>query len=396
MSKTPQEFTNPGDPNPQGSQPQSDTGTEGFVPPDISEGDLQAEAVEQALQEVLADVDPDILSLKDEIEKSLVASTRAVSASEFSAQEAGGSNIVGVGIGFPDADSLLSGFSNNLTLGQASLNIYTLDTLSADQLLSEVSAVAGTRSLSELSINQIPTGHIDAQNQRALFRPAPAGVSVGHFGITAGTFGALSTGLRAPRSSRLLVLSNNHVLANSNNARVGDPILQPGSADGGRNPADQIAILESWVPINFAGGANYVDAATGWAWPDRVRRELKYESGGREIYFNVNSTPVAPVLNQIVGKTGRTTNLTQGRITDISATIQVNFGGGRVALFRDQLAIRSTSAAPFSAGGDSGSLIWTWDNRWAPVGLLFAGGGDITFANKIQRVLAALDIRLIT
>jgi hypothetical protein len=30
------------------------------------------------------------------------------------------------------------------------------------------------------------------------------------------------------------------------------------------------------------------------------------------------------------------------------------------------------------------------------VGLLFAGGGNVTFANKIGRVLTALDIRLIT
>ncbi len=396
MSNAPQEFTNPGSSNPQESLTQGQTGMEGFLPPEINEGSLQAEAVEQALQEVLAEVDADLLALKDEIEKSLIASTKAIASSTLSAQEAGGSNIVGVGIGFPDPESILSGLSTNPILGKMSLNIYTLDTLSVDQLLGEVSAVAGTRSLSELSINQIPTGHIDALNQRARFRPAPGGVSVGHYAITAGTLGCLSTGNRPPRSSRILILSNNHVLANSNQGPVGANILQPGPYDGGQNPADLVAILESWVPINFAGGTNYVDCATAWAWPERVRRELKYESGGQEIYFQVSSTPVAPVINQIVGKTGRTTNLTQGRIKDLSATISVNYGGGRVAVFKDQLTIQGTSSAPFSAGGDSGSLIWTWDNRWAPVGLLFAGGGAYTFANKIQRVLAALDIRLYT
>lgn len=395
MSNAPQEFTNPESSNPQESLPPGETGTEGFLPPEINENSLQSEALEQALQEVLAEVDADLLSLKGEIEKSLIASTKAIASSGFLAQEAGGSHIVGVGIGFPDPDSILSDLSTNSIPGKASLNVYTLDTLSVNQLLSEVSAIAGTSALSELSINQIPTGHIDALNQRARFRPAPGGVSVGHFAITAGTLGCLSTGNRAPRSSRLLILSNNHVLANSNNARVNDAILQPGPADGGRNPADQVAVLESWVPINFAGGTNYVDCATAWAWPDRVRRELKYESGGNEVYFRVNSTPVAPTSNLVVGKTGRTTNLTQGRITDLSATISVNYGG-RIAIFKDQLGIKSTSAAPFSAGGDSGSLIWTWDGRLAPVGLLFAGGGGNTFANKIQRVLVALDIRLYT
>jgi len=192
-----------------------------------------------------------------------------------------------------------------------------------------------------------------------------------------------------------MILSNNHVLANENKGKVGDCICQPGPYDGGKCPADQVAILESWVPVNFAGGTNYVDCATAWAWPDRVRRELMYERSGSNIFFRVSSTPVAPTLNLIVGKTGRTTDLTQGRITDISATIRVGYGAG-TALFKDQLTIVSTSSAPFSAGGDSGSLIWTWDNRWAPVGLLFAGGGGYTFANKIQRVLAALDIRLYT
>jgi hypothetical protein len=60
-----------------------------------------------------------------------------------------------------------------------------------------------------------------------------------------------------------------------------------------------------------------------------------------------------------------------------------------VALFQDQLTIVGTSSTLFSAGGDSGWLIWTWDSRSAPVGLLFAGGGSYTFANKIQRVLAS-------
>ena len=81
---------------------------------------------------------------------------------------------------------------------------------------------------------------------------------------------------------------------------------------------------------------------------------------------------------------------------DISASIRVNYGAGRVANFRDQITIRGNGTTLFSQGGDSGSLIWTWDQRRLPVGLLFAGGGQFTFANKIQRVLSALDIALYT
>ena len=97
----------------------------------------------------------------------------------------------------------------------------------------------------------------------------------------------------------------------------------------------------------------------------------------------------------IVGKSGRTTGLTQGRVTQIGVSVNVNYGGGRVALFRNQIAIQSVNANPFSAGGDSGSLIWHWATGVRPVGLLFAGGGGTTFANPIGAVLAALDIRLL-
>jgi hypothetical protein len=41
-------------------------------------------------------------------------------------------------------------------------------------------------------------------------------------------------------------------------------------------------------------------------------------------------------------------------------------------------------------------VIWKWASGVPPVGLLFAGGGGTTFANRIDRVLAALDIQLWT
>ncbi|MFZ5541025.1 MAG: hypothetical protein ACOY5V_14935, partial [Pseudomonadota bacterium] len=106
------------------------------------------------------------------------------------------------------------------------------------------------------------------------------------------------------------------------------------------------------------------------------------------------ATPVAPARGMLVGKSGRTTQLTRGTITAVGVVINVNYGG-RIARFVDQIAIRA-AGGDFSRGGDSGSLIWTWDTRRAPVGLLFAGGGGTTFANRITRVLAALDIQLFT
>jgi hypothetical protein len=48
-----------------------------------------------------------------------------------------------------------------------------------------------------------------------------------------------------------LMLSNNHVLADSNEGKPGDLILQPGSFDGGILSADGVATLERFEPITL-------------------------------------------------------------------------------------------------------------------------------------------------
>ena len=377
------------EPNSDDGQKEASGDLSGYEAPG-SDDAMAAEAAESEAEAFLTGVDGQILSVKAELEKLLASiSGEAAGAQSQAAMDA---NIVGVGIGLGDGTSVMG------SPGDSVLEVYTLEPESAGELRARLSSVAGISALadSDFPINVVHTGVIDAQPHRMRLRPAPGGISVGHRLITAGTLGCLVRGRTAPRINRLMVLSNNHVLANTNAGPLGESILQPGPYDGGRHPADQIAVLERFVPINFAAGsANIVDCATGWAWPDRVRRELMYISGGIIRYFRVGATPVAAVLGMPVGKSGRTTQLTSGRITAVGVTINVNYGGGRVARFTNQIAVRSPSG-DFSAGGDSGSLIWTWDARRAPVALLFAGGGGTTFANPIASVLARLDVQLVT
>src|SRR6266699_2378244 len=88
-------------------------------------------------------------------------------------------------------------------------------------------------------------------------RPAPLGFSVGHPLITAGSIGARVR----DATGHIYVLSNNHVLANSNDANIGDPEYQPGPFDGGGS-ADQIATLTDFQQITFSTAANNtIDAA---------------------------------------------------------------------------------------------------------------------------------------
>jgi hypothetical protein len=302
-------------------------------------------------------------------------------------------NIQGVAIGLPQP---AHGIWTGSQPGRPTLTVFVVEPVEPTQIQSVIVESLGVQAAAsnDVEVTPVVTGIIDALPHRFPLRPAPGGISVAHFNVTAGTLGGLATGRSAPRNSRMLILSNNHVLANVNNAVYGDCICQPGPADGGACPKDQVAILERFVPITMGGPVNYVDCATAWAWPDRVRRDHLYMSAGQPAFFPTSAQPLAPQIGMAVGKTGRTTQVTSGTITSINAGIMVNYGNGRSGWFEDQLSIQAGSGN-FSQGGDSGSLIWTWNTTRNPVGLLFAGGGGVTFANKIDRVLNALEISLI-
>jgi hypothetical protein len=93
------------------------------------------------------------------------------------------------------------------------------------------------------------------------------------------------------------------------------------------------------------------------------------------------------MVGQTVKKTGRTTNFTTGRITAVNATVDVNFGGGRIGRMKDQIITTN-----MSAGGDSGSLVMTLDN--VAIGLLFAGSTQATILNQIELVRTLLRVEV--
>ena len=224
-------------------------------------------------------------------------------------------------------------------------------------------------------------------------RPAPMGFSVGHPAITAGSIGARV----ADGSGNVYVLSNNHVLANSNDASIGDAALQPGPYDGGTAPADQIGTLTAFNTIDFSGGDNTIDAAIARSTTSDLGNATPTDDGygapSATIFGDANGDHVfddeAALLGLNVQKYGRTTKLTHGQITGINATVtvcyEVFFGFCiKAARFVDQLVIEPGT---FSGGGDSGSLIVTDNDQKNPVALLFAGSSTQTIANRIDLVL---------
>lgn len=242
-------------------------------------------------------------------------------------------------------------------------------------LLERPGVVGIPRGLEGVPVQVVVTGKIYALTTGRYDRPVPIGVSTGHPDITAGTIGC-----RVTDGGNVYALSNNHVYANSNEAIIGDNVLQPGTYDGGVDPDDAIGTLADFEPIEFSRRArNEIDAAIalsstanlGTATPD-------------DGYGTPNSTIVGAFIGQQVQKFGRTTELTQGDITGVNATVNVGYGPGKTAKFVKQIIIEP---GDFSAGGDSGSLIVTDDGNRNPVGLLFAGSSTITVANRIDLVL---------
>lgn len=280
----------------------------------------------------------------------------------------------------------------------------------------EPSSKLSSSDLLPQAIEGIPTDVVATGRIRAFqpptdrYRPAPGGVSIGHFEITAGTLGCL-----VQKDGQTYILSNNHVLANSNDAAIGDPILQPGPYDGGTNPADKIAELSEFVPIHFTDAQSQCPIANGIA---DLCNGLAFLSGSssrlqaistqaeKNLVDAAIARPLKPsdIKNEILNvgtiagsaegelgmaikKSGRTTGFTAGEIQQVDVTVSVQYGGGKVAQFSDQLL-----AGAMSQGGDSGSAVLNEENRL--IGLLFAGSDQTTIINRIQNVFTTLGVSL--
>ena len=311
-----------GDSNFQPPDGSDGSGGSGESPSQAGEYDLPPHAL--AIENSDDSTNPEISEVKTQIENGLSEAANLRVASVANAKNVSGPGVIGVGV------------SAKLP-GQSILTVYVEEDGNEDLVRRELFDNLKIQGINNdnFPINVVCTGPIDALSNRRRFRPAPAGVSVGHFRITAGTIGGWSRGNDA-RSRRLLMISNNHVLADSNSGRFGDSILQPGPADGGRNPQDRIAILERYYPIRFGGPVNFVDCATGWCWPNLVRTDHVYHDGSTPRYFKIGTDIMEPQSTMLVGKTGRTTNLTQGLVQATGVSINVNFGSAGVAHFRDQ------------------------------------------------------------
>ena len=225
-------------------------------------------------------------------------------------------------------------------------------------------------------IDGIPTdvievGLITKQNSyKTKVRPLQPGFSCGHGLSTAGTIG----GIFLDKNGKPVILSNNHVIANENNAAVGDIIYQPGPADMPKNRSNIIGNLHKFVKIKSHN--NLQDSAIAYLDQSLILSDSIYD-----IYPGINQRLQGfshAQVGQMVQKCGRTTGYTTGRVVGLNASFSIQYDFG-MARFNKCLVLSA-----MSKGGDSGSIIQ--DMQGNAVGLLFAGSDRVTIANPIDIV----------
>ena len=278
-------------------------------------------------------------------------------------------NVVGFGVGFR--------YKRGKLTDEQCLQVYVRQKLptatlaEADILPTELEGVGLDVQVREArALNSIRTSRM---------RPAKCGISIGHYKVTAGTMGCVLW-----RGDKQVILSNNHVLAACDDANLGDIIVQPGIYDGGNPVSDRLGTLYDFVPL-FTEGEAEVDAAI--CKPDTA---TDIDSEILEIGSPKGIAAIA--LGDAVYKSGRTTGLTEGKVTAVDVDILVTYSKGSRLMTNQIIADNVENQSQIAAGGDSGSVLL--DGQHNLVGLLFAGGsmGDFLVANPIQPVMAKLNL----
>lgn len=234
----------------------------------------------------------------------------------------------------------------------------------------------------------------NVEDDDASYSPFWGGIQITGSGGT-GTLGCF---VHLVGDTKVHILSNHHVLMGSSGA-VGDLVGQPSK------PCDlccckccDVAKVVNGIVGTAGGGTNNVDCAIAI---------LNGQTPGdsKTVYYSNNIISIGPVfgsgvaaVGDIVRKRGRTTLLTTGIITSITAspTINTNPGGTAVNVtYNNQLDISPTGGSTdWSDGGDSGSAVV--NNLNQVVGLHFAGGGNTGNANIISNVTSRLGIEVLS
>ncbi|HEY1903718.1 MAG TPA: hypothetical protein VGG56_14890 [Terracidiphilus sp.] len=283
---------------------------------------------------------------------------------------------------------------------------------------------SSSRTAADLLLNTAGVASNPASHQAEQLSPAELGSSGGNNNdydtqgnqvsdCCGGTLGSLVQ----DSSGRQYLLSNNHVLARSDQASVGDTIIQPGLIDNNCTPygdgpgTTPVGSLTGW--LSLSSNATNADAAIAQVASGAVDPTGSIlELGTRQADGTLGAAPPgvsstggkgeAATLGLTVAKSGRTTGLTCASISALNLDVNVDYFTDcaetkpyLTKTYTNQLAI---SGNQFSDAGDSGSLVVDTADA-EPVGLFFAGGTDASgisqgVANPVADVLSELNTQV--
>jgi hypothetical protein len=283
---------------------------------------------------------------------------------------------------------------------------------------------SSSRTSAEVLVNTAGISSNPALHQAQLSTPMEMGSSGGNnndydtqgsqiVDCCSGTLGSLLEG----SDKNQFLLSNNHVMARSDQASVGDRIVQPGLIDNNCTPNGDgpgtavVGTLTGWLALSSPSSnadAAIAQVAAGAVNPAGNILEL----GTKQPDGTLAAAPPgisssggkgeAASLSMRVAKSGRTTGLTCAGVSAVNLDVSVDYFTDcaetrpyLTKIFTNQVAI---SGNEFSDAGDSGSLVVDAGNA-EPVGLFFAGGTDASgvgqgVANPVGDVLSELSAQV--
>ncbi|HUN63177.1 MAG TPA: hypothetical protein VMU53_14365 [Candidatus Sulfotelmatobacter sp.] len=289
----------------------------------------------------------------------------------------------------------------------------TFGTISSAGIYTAPTSVPSPPTVNVIAIAQASTGANQSAsvlivasnpNQQAQSIPVKLGTSGGNANdsntqgnqITCcgGTLGAL-----VQRNGNFYILSANHVLARSDSANIGDPIIQPGLIDSDCSATGTTTVANLSQFANLQAAGTDVDAAIAQIVSGTV------DTSGNILLLGSTATSGTPdpgpphagsgitaTIGENVAKSGRTSGLTCSAVDAIEVQTSVSYQTGCSSgttfnvTFTGQISVAGGS---FSIQGDSGSLIVD-QNTADPVGLLYGGSDTDTVANPVSSVLSAL------
>ena len=210
-------------------------------------------------------------------------------------------------------------------------------------------------------------GTVNPMDRNSNHRPIPGGVacSAQNSGTTGTTYLPLFDD-----DDNAYMASNNHVIAHTNQAEVGDRVYQSSRTRGGA----PVGRLAGYIPLKSG-------ASVDIAWARLNEGTYVTDEIHNFDYPDEAATVSLPAVGDTVAKSGVTTGVSAAEVRSIDSSVNVNFSNGEVWRI-DNCIITSNMSSP----GDSGAPVLGQDNTI--VGALFAGSDTITVVSAAGQIEA--------